>query len=53
MKISGQRTKLNVIRADRADGIYLKNFTVEYWTGAAWAVVPGGTVTNNTLAKRK
>jgi hypothetical protein len=28
--ISGQRTKLNVIRADRADGIYLKNFTVEY-----------------------
>ena len=30
MLISGQRTKLNVIRADRADGIYLKNFTVEY-----------------------
>jgi hypothetical protein len=28
--ISGQRTKLNVIRADRADGIYLKNFTVEF-----------------------
>ncbi len=28
--ISGQRTKLNVIRADRADGIYLKKFTVEY-----------------------
>jgi hypothetical protein len=28
--ISGRRTKLNVIRADRADGIYLKNFTVEY-----------------------
>jgi hypothetical protein len=27
--ISGQRTKLNVIRADRADGIFLKNFTVE------------------------
>jgi hypothetical protein len=31
----------------------IKNFTVEYWTGAAWAVVPGGTVTNNTLAKRR
>jgi hypothetical protein len=28
--ISGQRTKLNVIRADRADGIYLKKFTVEF-----------------------
>jgi hypothetical protein len=28
--ISGQRTKLNVIRADRADGVYLRNFTVEY-----------------------
>ncbi|HEX5621470.1 MAG TPA: hypothetical protein VFX51_23805 [Solirubrobacteraceae bacterium] len=28
--ISGQRTKLNVIRADRADGIALRNFTVEY-----------------------
>jgi hypothetical protein len=28
--ISGQRTKLNLIRADRADGIYLKNFTVEF-----------------------
>jgi hypothetical protein len=28
--ISGQRTKLNVIRADRADGIYLKHFTVEF-----------------------
>ena len=28
--ISGQRSKLNVIRADRADGIYLKNFTVEF-----------------------
>jgi hypothetical protein len=30
VKISGQRTKLNVIRADRADGIHLRNFTVEY-----------------------
>jgi hypothetical protein len=28
--ISGQRTKLNVIRADRADGIVLRNFEVEY-----------------------
>ena len=28
--ISGRRTKLNVIRADRADGIYLKHFTVEF-----------------------
>ncbi|MGH2968354.1 MAG: right-handed parallel beta-helix repeat-containing protein [Solirubrobacteraceae bacterium] len=28
--ISGQRTKLNVIRADRADGIHLRNFTVEF-----------------------
>jgi hypothetical protein len=28
--ITGQRTKLNLIRADRADGIVLRNFTVEY-----------------------
>ena len=28
--ISGQRTKLNLIRADRADGIHLRNFTVEF-----------------------
>ncbi len=28
--ISGSRSKLNVIRADRADGIFLRNFTVEY-----------------------
>jgi hypothetical protein len=28
--ISGQRTKLNLIRADRADGVYLRNFTVEF-----------------------
>ena len=28
--ISGQRSKLNVIRADRADGIFLKNFMVEF-----------------------
>jgi hypothetical protein len=28
--ISGERSKLNVIRADRADGIYLKNFEIEF-----------------------
>ena len=28
--IQGDKHKLNVIRADRADGIYLKNFTVEF-----------------------
>jgi hypothetical protein len=28
--ISGSREKLNVIRADRADGIHLRNFTVEF-----------------------
>jgi hypothetical protein len=28
--ISGQRSKLNVIRADRADGIFMRNFTVEF-----------------------
>ena len=28
--IMGDRRKLNVIRADRADGVYLRNFTVEY-----------------------
>ena len=30
VEILGQKQRLNVIRADRADGIYLKNFTVEY-----------------------
>ena len=30
VQIEGQKLKLNVIRADRADGIYLKNFTVEF-----------------------
>jgi hypothetical protein len=29
VRIVGERSKLNVIRADRADGIYLKNFEVE------------------------
>jgi hypothetical protein len=28
--IRGDRRKLNIIRADRADGIFLRNFTVEY-----------------------
>ncbi|MBA2504851.1 MAG: hypothetical protein H0V29_02780, partial [Thermoleophilaceae bacterium] len=28
--ILGERSKLNVIRADRADGIYLRNFKVEF-----------------------
>ena len=28
--ISGQRTKLNVIKADRANGVNLRNFTIEY-----------------------
>lgn len=28
--ISADRTKLNVIKADRADGINLRNFTIEY-----------------------
>ena len=28
--ISGQRSKLNVIRADRADGVFLRNFTVQF-----------------------
>ncbi len=31
----------------------IKDFDVQYWTGSAWATVPGGSVTNNTLAKRK
>jgi hypothetical protein len=28
--IDGSRKKLNVIRADRADGVHLRNFTVQY-----------------------
>src|SRR5215207_1276605 len=28
--ISGQRAKLNVIRADRADGIFLRNFAIQF-----------------------
>jgi subtilisin family serine protease len=26
----------------------IRDFVVEYWTGSAWQVVPGGTVTGNT-----
>jgi hypothetical protein len=31
----------------------LKNFEVQYWTGTAWADVPGGAVTNNNLVWRQ
>jgi NedA-like, galactose-binding domain/F5/8 type C domain len=31
----------------------LRNFEVQYWTGSAWAAIPGGTVTNNNLVWRK
>jgi hypothetical protein len=31
----------------------LQDFAVEYWTGSAWAPVPGGTVTNNTRVWRQ
>ena len=27
-------------------------FDVQYWTGTAWAVVPGGSITGNNLVKR-
>jgi hypothetical protein len=30
VQIEGRKLKLNVIRADRADGVFLKNFTVEF-----------------------
>ena len=30
VKIEGEKLKLNVVRADRADGIFLKNFQVEF-----------------------
>jgi hypothetical protein len=30
-----------------------KSFNVQYWTGSAWADVPGGAVTGNNLVKRK
>jgi RHS repeat-associated protein len=31
----------------------LTNFSVEYWTGSAWAIVPGGSVTGNDKVWRK
>jgi sirohydrochlorin ferrochelatase len=31
----------------------ITNFNVQYWTGTAWADVPGGAVTGNNLVKRK
>src|SRR5262249_11859040 len=31
----------------------LTNFEVQYWTGSAWAAVPGGTVTGNNLVWRQ
>jgi hypothetical protein len=31
----------------------LRNFEVQYWTGSAWAPVPGGTITNNALVWRQ
>jgi hypothetical protein len=31
----------------------LQNFEVQYWTGSAWADIPGGAVTNNNLVWRK
>ncbi|HEV7744974.1 MAG TPA: carboxypeptidase regulatory-like domain-containing protein [Pyrinomonadaceae bacterium] len=34
-------------------GYGITNFNVQYWTGAAWADVPGGAVTGNNLVKRK
>jgi hypothetical protein len=34
-----------------ANGI--RDFNVQYWTGAAWTNVPGGAVTGNNLVKRK
>ncbi len=31
----------------------VRDFTVQYWTGAAWQTVPGGAVTANTLVWRQ
>ncbi|HEV7744975.1 MAG TPA: hypothetical protein VGO56_08255 [Pyrinomonadaceae bacterium] len=31
----------------------ITGFNVQYWTGAAWADVPGGVITGNNLVKRK
>jgi hypothetical protein len=29
-----------------------RDFDVQYWNGAAWQTVPGGSVTNNNLVMR-
>jgi hypothetical protein len=31
----------------------LRNFEVQYWTGTAWAPIPGASITNNNLVWRK
>jgi len=31
----------------------LRGFEVQYWTGSAWAIVPGGAITNNNLVWRQ
>src|SRR5436190_2915780 len=31
----------------------LRDFEVQYWTGSAWAAIPGGTVTGNNLVWRQ
>ena len=31
----------------------VRNFEVQYWNGAAWGPIPGGTITNNTLVWRQ
>ena len=31
----------------------LRGFEVQYWTGSAWAAVPGGTIVNNNLVWRR
>jgi hypothetical protein len=31
----------------------LRAFEVQYWTGSAWAAVPGGTITNNNRVWRQ
>lgn len=31
----------------------LTGFDVQYWDGATWVTVPGGSISNNTLVWRK
>src|SRR5436190_16664232 len=31
----------------------LRDFEVQYWTGSAWAAIPGGTVAGNNLVWRQ